>query len=109
MNKITALLLQFREKRDWIQFHSPANIAKSIVLEAAELLEIFQWKNDSTITEKEKKMIAEELADVYNWVLLMAHDLEIDIEKEAIQKIKKNDLKYPVDKSKGKSDKYTQL
>jgi NTP pyrophosphatase (non-canonical NTP hydrolase) len=109
MNKILTLLLEFRKKRDWIQFHSLENIAKSIVLESAELLEIFQWKKDTNLTTREREMAAEELADVYNWVLLMAHDLDIDIEEEAIKKIEKNNLKYPVEKSKGKSVKYTKL
>lgn len=110
MNPVLAKLLQFRKDRDWEQFHSPQNIAQSIVLEAAEVLEIFQWKRtDAPLTKKEKEQLGEEMADVYNWLLLLSHDLEIDLEKTALKKIVKNSKKYPVEKSKGKAKKYTEL
>lgn len=109
MKKILNLLLIFRKKRDWKQFHTPQNIAQSIVLEAAELLEIFQWRKDEKVTTAEKKRIAEELADIYNWILLLAHDLDIDIEQAAQEKIIQNEKKYPIDKAKGNAKKYTEL
>ncbi|MEX0896261.1 MAG: nucleotide pyrophosphohydrolase [Patescibacteria group bacterium] len=109
MTKVLQQLLSFREARDWKQFHSPENIAKSIVLEAAEVLEVFQWKKSATLTKNEKKQLAEEMADVYNWLQLLAHDLDIDLETEALKKIKKNQEKYPVEKSRGKAKKYTEL
>jgi len=109
MQKILQKLLEFREKRDWLKFHTPQNIAQSIVLEAAEILEVFQWKIDDSLTEKEKEEIGEEMADVYNWLVLLSHDLNIDLEKAAFNKIEENSKKYPVEKSKGKATKYTKL
>jgi len=109
MYPILKKLLEFREKRDWVKFHKPQNIAKSIVLESAEILEIFQWKTDDSLTQEEKQAVGEEMADVYNWLILLAHDLDIDLEKTALQKIEKNEKKYPVEKSRGKATKYTKL
>lgn len=109
MQPLLKKLLEFREKRDWIKFHSPQNIAKSIVLEAAEILEIFQWKTDDSISESEKEEIGKEMADVYNWLIILAHDLNIDLEKVALKKIKENEEKYPVEKVKGIAKKYTKL
>ncbi len=108
MNKVLA----FRDARDWKQFHNPKDMAISLSLEASEVLEHFQWKNESEIKDYldlNKSEIADELADVLYWVLLMSHDLGIDITDALEKKIKKNELKYPVEKSKGKSTKYTNL
>ena len=109
MKKVLQKLIEFRTKRDWLKFHTPENIAKSIVLEAAEILQIFQWKTDNTISKQEKSELADEMADVYNWLILLAHDLNIDLEKVALEKISKNAAKYPVEKSKGIATKYTKL
>jgi dCTP diphosphatase len=109
MHKILKKLLEFRETRDWLKFHTPQNIAKSIVLEASEILEIFQWKTDDSLSKKEKEEIGEEMADVYNWLILLAHDLDIDLEEVALKKIEENAKKYPVEKTKGKATKYTKL
>jgi dCTP diphosphatase len=105
-------VLAFREARDWEQFHNPKDMAISLVLEATELLEHFQWKNNEealahTVTGKED--ISDELADVFYWVLLIAHDLHIDITQATLNKLKKNALKYPISKSKGSFKKYTEL
>ncbi len=109
MQKVLQKLLEFREKRDWVKYHTPQNIVKSIVLEASEMLEIFQWKRDNSLSAQEKKELATEMADVFNWLILLAHDLNIDLPKEALKKIKKNAQKYPVEKAKGKATKYTKL
>ncbi len=109
MKQILQKLLEFREKRDWLKFHTPQNIAKSIVLEATEILEVFQWKTDDSLSEKEKEEIGEEMADVYNWLILLSHDLNIDLEKVALKKIESNEQKYPVEKTKGIATKYTKL
>lgn len=109
MKTLLKKLLDFREKRDWMKFNTPQNIAKSIVLEAAEILEIFQWKTDNSISASEKKEIGKEMADVYNWLIILAHDLNIDLEKVALKKIKENEEKYPVEKVKGIAKKYTKL
>ncbi len=102
-------LLAFRKERDWEQFHKPKDLALSLVLEASEVLEHFQWKTTEEIEEyvkSNKDDIAEELADVFNWVILLSHDLGIDVVDAAHKKIEKNGLKYPVGKVNGKSDKY---
>lgn len=99
--RITQLLLQFRKERDWKRFHKPKDMALSLVLESAELLEHFQWKTDKQVkayTAKNKEAIADELADVFNWVVLMSHDLKIDIVQTAEKKILKNGRKYPMGK-----------
>jgi len=105
-------LLKFREERDWEKFHNPKDMALSLVLEAAEVLEHFQWKNDEVMKEyaqKNKDDIGAELADVLNWLLLLSHDLDIDLLGALDKKIDKNALKYPVEKSKGNAKKYTNL
>jgi NTP pyrophosphatase (non-canonical NTP hydrolase) len=105
-------IIDFRNKRDWKQFHNPKDIALSLVLEATEVLEHFQWKNDKEVQEhviKHKADIGEELADVLYWVLLMSHDLDINIADALERKIDKNEQKYPVDKAKGSNLKYTKL
>ena len=102
-------VIAFRDARDWKQFHNPKDMALSLVLEAAEVMEHFQWKNEEQVKKyikTNKAEIGEELADVLYWVLLMSHDLKIDILKELDQKLKKNAKKYPVAKAKGRADKY---
>jgi len=113
-HKLISKALQFREERDWKKFHSARNLALSIVLEAAELLEIFQWKSDIeskdlTSIPEEKEKISDELADIFLYSILMANDLGIDIMEAADKKINKNAEKYPAHKVKGKAVKYTEL
>lgn len=103
---------KFRLERDWKKFHNPKDSAISLCLEAAELLEHFQWKTNSEVEEylkKHKIEVAEELADVLHWILLMSYDLNIDIVKIAREKMKKDAKKYPINKAKGKCCKYNQL
>lgn len=112
IRKLTEKITKFRDKRDWKQFHNPKDVAISLVLEASEVLEHFQWKNQTEIEEylkKNKDDIGEELADVLYWVLLMCSDLKIDIKKALEKKIKKNEKKYPVEKSRSKHTKYNKL
>ncbi len=112
IKKLTKLIISFRDARDWKQFHNPKDVALSMVLEASELMEHFQWKTIhevKTYIKKNKKPIAEELADVLYWVLLMSHDLGIDVKDALIKKLSKNKKKYPVNKSKGKHLKYDKL
>ncbi len=96
---------RFTEDRDWDQFHSPANIAKSIVIEAAELLECFQW-ND---TEYDISKVEEELADVLVYCRNMLDKLGLDEDEIVNRKMDQNEAKYPVEKAKGNSAKYDQL
>lgn len=96
---------KFSEDRDWDQFHSPANLAKSIVIEAAELLECFQWSDE----EYDLQHVKEELADVMVYSQNLLDKLGLDADEIINMKMSKNEAKYPVEKSKGKSDKYDRL
>ena len=112
INDLTKRIIEFRDARDWKQFHNPKDVALSLVLEATEVLEHFQWKNKEEIEkyiETNKADIGEELADVLYWVLLMGHDLKINVLDALEKKIKKNEKKYPVEKAKGKHTKYNKL
>ena len=107
MNKYDELykrIEKFNKDRDWDQFHTPSNIAKSICVEAAELLECFQW-NDNYDLEQVK----EELADVFNYCIQMSQVLDVDLIDIENSKIDKNELKYPINKAKGSSKKYNKL
>ena len=96
---------KFTEERDWEQFHTPANLAKSIVIEAAELLECFQWSD----TEYDLQHIKEELADVLVYSQNLLDKLELDADEIVNMKMEQNEAKYPVDKAKGNAVKYTEL
>lgn len=103
---------EFRDNRDWKQFHSPKNIAMALSVEASELAELFLWDECVTSfdTAKTKKdALQEEMADVLIYLLSMADVLDIDLEKAVIDKLKKNSQKYPIEKSKGSCKKYTEL
>jgi NTP pyrophosphatase (non-canonical NTP hydrolase) len=109
---LTQRIIAFRDARDWKQFHNPKDVALSLVLEATEVMEHFQWKNKEEIEKyvmKAKEEIGEELADVLYWVLLMSNDLNINVLEALDKKIKKNESKYPVEKAKGSHKKYTEL
>lgn len=96
---------KFTEDRDWDQFHSPSNLAKSIVIEAAELLECFQWSDE----EYDLQHVKEELADVMVYCQNLLDKFGLDADEIINMKMTQNEAKYPVDKAKGKSDKYDQL
>lgn len=102
-------ILKFRDERDWKQFHNPKDLAISISLEAAELLEVFQWSGKDISNEGKQEKIREELADVVNYCVLMADACGLDLDEIVQEKIKVNNVKYPVEKAKGKSDKYNKL
>ena len=96
---------KFNKDRDWDQFHTPVNLAKSISIEAAELLECFQWSND----DFNKESVLEELADVMNYCIQMSQVLDVDIVDIINKKMDKTEKKYPVEKAKGVSTKYNKL
>ena len=104
MDRFKQAFRDFSDERDWGQFHTPENLAKSISIEAAELLECFQWSN-----EFDKNAVCEELADVLSYCIMMADELDVDIEEIVLDKLEKTKAKYPVDKAKGISDKYNKL
>ena len=100
---------QFRDDRDWRQFHNEKDLAISISLEAAELLELFQWKSPEEVRENSIERIKEELADVLIYSHMLAINLDLDIDEIIEAKLEKNNIKYPVDKSRGNKEKYTEL
>jgi NTP pyrophosphatase (non-canonical NTP hydrolase) len=109
---LTKRIVEFRDARDWKQFHNPKDSAVGLVLEATEVLEHFQWQNKEEMEEyvkTNKEDIADELADVLYWVILMANDLGIDMPKAVENKVCKNEKKYPIKKAKGSHVKYTKL
>lgn len=115
MNDLKPLIekvIKFRNDRDWKQFHNPKDVAISLVLEATEYLELFQWKNEKEIQKyinENKESLSDELADILYYVLLACYDLNINPENALLNKMKKNGDKYPVNKSKGKHTKYNKL
>lgn len=98
-------ILKFTEDRDWDQFHTPANLAKSISIEAGELLECFQWSDDSY----DLQAVKEELADVMVYCIDMLDKLKLDADEIINAKMDKNEAKYPVEKARGNAKKYNQL
>lgn len=105
-------LRRFAAERDWDQFHSPKNLAAALIVEAAELLEHFQWlkEEDSTLLSPEKRAaVAEEIADVLLYLVRIADKLDIDLLDAAGKKIEANAVKYPADKARGSMRKYTEL
>lgn len=111
ISDLTNRIISFRDARDWKQFHNPKDSALSLTLEATEVLEHFQWKNGEELEkycETYKDNIGEELADVFYWILLMSHDLDIDITKALNKKMKKNEKKYPVEKFRSNHKKYNE-
>lgn len=105
MKKVIEELRKFNEERKWGQFHTPENLAKSISIEAAELLECFQWDGENY----NKQDVYEELADVFTYCVQMAMKLDVDPEEIILKKLEKTKKKYPVEKSKGVSTKYNKL
>lgn len=109
MKEITKKIIEFRNDRNWQQYHNPKDLAISLSLEASELLENFQWKDSQEAVNKNKENIKDELADVVTYALLIADSLDIDIEEAIHNKMKKNEEKYPVEKAYGSNKKYTEL
>lgn len=104
MEKLINELRIFNKERNWDQFHTPENLAKSISIEAGELLECFQWNNDFDMQD-----VCEELADVLSYCLMLADQLNVDVEEIVLSKLEKTRAKYPVEKAYGVSTKYDKL
>ncbi len=112
LQELTQVALQFRAERDWQQFHNPKDVALSMSLEVAELVEIMQWRNgDELLThlKSQREHVGQELSDILGWVLLLANDLEIDLPAAFKAKMEVNAQKYPVGKARGIARKYTEL
>jgi len=107
-------ILKFRDQRDWKQFHTPKDLAAAIAIEAAELQEHFLWKSDLEVQAAlrnagKRNRVSEELADVVIFTLLLANELDVDIDAVVRQKLQTNEKKYPVEKARGTHKKYTEL
>ena len=111
LEKLIEVTLRFRDERDWKQFHTPKDLAMDISVEAGELLEHFLWKDKEAmeqLTKEKKKEIGDELADVLHGIILLSQELGIDLVAAYHQKMEENAKKYPAEKVKGKSKKYTE-
>ena len=106
MNEIISALKQFRDERDWEQFHNPKDLSLALSIEASELLEAFLWKSSE---DANIEKVTEELADVFAYAFLLADKYNLDVKKIFLEKINKNKEKYPVEKAKGTSKKYSDL
>jgi NTP pyrophosphatase (non-canonical NTP hydrolase) len=102
-------IIQFRDERNWKQFHNPKDLAISLSLEASELLENFQWKTSDDAVKENLENIKDEIADVAIYTMLLSHELGINLEQAIKEKIQKNKQKYPVDKAFGSRKKYTEF
>ena len=103
------MILKFRDDRNWKQFHNPKDLAISISLEAAELLEVFQWSGADLECRDKLDKIKEELADVVNYAVLMADACGLDLDEIVREKVRRNEEKYPVEKAFGNKAKYTEM
>ena len=104
-----ARVVNFRDARNWRQFHTPKDLAISMSLEASELLELFQWSGTDLHCEQNREKLKEELADVLSYCILLADVCGFDLDEIMNEKVTKNEAKYPVEKAYGKADKYTKL
>ena len=103
------LLVQFRDERDWEQFHDSKNLALALSIEAAELNELFLWKKDTQVEQVDRDRLREELADVFAYAIMLAGRHGLDVSEIVREKIEANAQKYPVEKSKGRASKYKDL
>ena len=112
IEEVQARIRKFRDEREWMQFHNAKDMATAIAIEASELQEIFLWKTGTQIdevTEKKRQQITDEIADVGAFLFELADNLKIDLGQAVLAKLEKNALKYPADKARGISTKYTEL
>ena len=112
INELIRKVVGFRDDRDWSQFHNPKDLAIGLSIESSELLELFLWKSQDEVAEvleSKREAVADELADVFWFVLLLAHEMKVDLPGVLRAKLIKNAEKYPVEKAKGSSQKYTEL
>ena len=112
IKKIQEKIRRFRDDRDWMQFHDPKNMAVSLIIEASELLEHFQWKSKKEVEDYIKENVDEvqdEIADIALYLLELADNLGIDLTRAMERKIEKNEKKYPVEKARGRHTKYNKL
>jgi len=112
-NTVMTALLEFRRKRNWEQFHRPKELAAALIVEASELLEVFQWKTDEEVSRllqgNLRERVLDEIADVTIMLSYLCHDLGIDLDAAVLSKVQKNEAKYPVDRAYGNARKYDEI
>jgi len=101
-NKINDEVSKFVKERKWEKYHSPKNLSMALSVEASELVEIFQWKNDQDISDADKNKVEDEIADIFFYLIRLSQKMNIDIEKSFYQKLEKNKIKYPLDMDNSK-------
>ena len=109
IDKIKKIINKFAKDRNWDQFHTPKNLSMALSVEASELVEIFQWLNDEeskTLDEKNLQSVREELADILIYLIRISHKLDIDLQESVLEKIKINEIKYPIELAKDNAIKY---
>ncbi len=112
IEEVQAALRRFRDERDWMQFHNPKDMAAALAIEASELQELFLWKTGDEVealVSSKREQISDEIADVAAFLFELSDNLKIDLGRAVLAKLEKNELKYPVDKARGSSSKYTEL
>ena len=112
LKSITEKIIQFRDARQWGQYHDPKNLSQALGIEAAELQEIFLWKTSEesrNLSQKDIPRVSEEIADIFIYLTYLCHEFKIDLFDVTLKKIEKNAVKYPVEKSKGSNKKYNEL
>ena len=109
IKEIIKNLIEFRDARDWKQFHDTKNLAVALSIEAAELNELFLWKDLKDSENVDKDKMKEELADIFAYAFLIAEKHQLDVKQIVLDKIKRNNEKYPVEKAKGSAKKYNEL
>jgi len=109
IKKIINKLVEFRNERDWKQFHNPKDLSIALSIESSELMELFLWKKDVEIDQVDEKKVKEELADIFSYAFLLVQHYGFDLEEIINEKIQINSNKYPIEKSKGKATKYKDL
>jgi len=109
IDKIKKIINKFAKDRNWDQFHTPKNLSMALSVEASELVEIFQWLNDEeskTLDEKNLQSVREEIADILIYLIRISHKLDIDLQESVLEKIKINEIKYPIELAKDNAIKY---
>ena len=112
LKSIIEKIIQFRDAREWGQYHDPKNLSQALGIEAAELQEIFLWKTaeeSRKLSQKDISRVSEEIADIFIYLTYLCNEFKIDLFEATVKKIEKNAVKYPVEKSKGSNKKYNEL
>ena len=112
LKSITEKIIRFRDDRDWAQYHDPKNLSQALGIEASELQEIFLWKSSEQsrdLSQDDIERVKEEVADIFIYLTYLCHAFKIDLFEETLNKVRENEIRYPVERAKGSSKKYNKL